>query len=70
MVRSCRTGTALRHILAVLGECRARIDIGRRFRAWIISPENEKIDAYSNSPARAWLIAIIKALIAQEDQAQ
>lgn len=51
---------------AVLPNYRARIDIGKRFRCWIISPSNAKMDAYSDSPARAWLIAIIKALIAKE----
>lgn len=50
---------------AVLPGHRARIDIGRKFRAWVITPENAKFDAYADTPARAWLIAIIKALIAE-----
>ena len=46
---------------------RARIDVGKKYRAWIITPDNEKFDAYSSNPARAWLIAILKALIAGEN---
>lgn len=55
------------HEAVLGGEYRARLDIGRRFRCWIVSPDNSKIDAYSDTPARAWLIAILNALIAQED---
>lgn len=48
---------------AVLPEWRARVDVGRRFRTWLISPNNVKIDVYSShSPARAWLLAILRAL--------
>ena len=52
---------------AVLPDHRARIDVGKKYRAWIITPDNEKFDAYSTNPARAWLIAILKALIAGEN---
>jgi hypothetical protein len=48
---------------AVLPDHRARLDVGNKYRAWIITPDNEKFDAYSTNPARAWLIAILKALI-------
>jgi hypothetical protein len=51
---------------AVLPDHRARIDVGKKYRAWIITPDNEKFDAYSPNPARAWLIAILKALIVRE----
>ena len=50
---------------AVLPGCRARIDVGRRFRAWVITEQNVKFNAYSTDPARAWLIAILKALISE-----
>jgi len=53
---------------AVLPECRARIDLGRRFRAWVITDQNVKFDAYSSNPARAWLIAILKTLISEATQ--
>jgi hypothetical protein len=52
---------------AVLPDHRARLDVGKKYRAWIITPDNEKFDAYSSNPARAWLIAILKALIADEN---
>jgi hypothetical protein len=52
---------------AVLPDHRARIDVGKKYRAWIITPDNEKFDAYSSNPARAWLIAILKALISGEN---
>ena len=51
---------------AVLPSYKARIDVGRRYRAWVISPTLKKVDAYALNPARAWLIAILKALIAEE----
>jgi hypothetical protein len=53
---------------AVLPDHRARLDYGRRFRAWVITPYNGKHDAYSTSIARALLIATIEVLIAQEDK--
>ena len=46
---------------AVLPGWRARLDIGKRFRCWVISPTNVKIDEYADNPARAWLLAIIRA---------
>jgi hypothetical protein len=52
---------------AVLPDHRARLDVGNKYRAWIITPDNEKFDAYSTNPARAWLIAILKALISGEN---
>jgi hypothetical protein len=51
---------------AVLPNHRARIDVGKKYRAWVITPDNKKFDAYSINPARAWLIAILKALIEGE----
>jgi hypothetical protein len=51
---------------AMLPGWRARIDIGRRYRAWVISPENQKNDNYADTPARAWLLASLDALIEQE----
>jgi hypothetical protein len=51
---------------AVLPDHRARLDVGNKYRAWIITPDNDKFDAYSTNPARAWLIAILKALISGE----
>ena len=51
---------------AVLPAHRARLDVGRRNRAWIVTPDNKKTDAYADTPARAWLLAILEALIAQE----
>lgn len=51
---------------AVLPEWRLRLDIGKRSRAWVISPGNQKFDAYSDNPARAPLLAILEALIAIE----
>ena len=53
---------------ALLPDHRARIDVGRRFRAWVITPSNKKNDAYSESPARAWLLCILDAIIAREGQ--
>jgi hypothetical protein len=53
---------------AVLPDHRARLDVGKKYRAWIITPDNEKFDAYSSNPARAWLIAILKALISDSKQ--
>ena len=53
---------------ALLPGCRARIDVGRRFRAWIITPENDKIDAYAENPARAYLLAVLKAYEATHDR--
>jgi hypothetical protein len=50
----------------VLPGWRVRLDIGRRNRAWVISPENQKLDEYADIPARALLLAILSALIAQE----
>jgi hypothetical protein len=52
---------------AVLPKHRARIDVGKKYRAWVITPDNKKFDAYSINPARAWLIAILKALILIEN---
>jgi hypothetical protein len=52
---------------AVLPSHRARIDVGKKYRAWVITPDNKKFDAYADSPARAWLIAIIQALILIEN---
>lgn len=46
---------------ALLPGWRARLDIGRRNRCWVISPGNEKLDAYAATPARAWLLAILRA---------
>ena len=51
---------------ALLPGWRARVDTGRRHRAWVISPENRRLDAYSESPARAWLLAILRAYEAQQ----
>lgn len=53
---------ALRLHEALLPGWRARIDVGRRFRAWEISDQNAKIDAYAENPARAWLLSILRAL--------
>jgi hypothetical protein len=55
---------------AVLPNHRARIDVGKKYRSWIITPDNKKFDAYSDTPARAWLIAILTALIEEEPHAQ
>jgi hypothetical protein len=52
---------------AVLPNHRARIDVGKKYRAWVITPDNKKFDAYADNPARAWLIAIIQALILIEN---
>lgn len=46
---------------ALLPGWRARLDIGRRRRCWMISPDNQKLDAYGLTPARAWLLAILRA---------
>ena len=46
---------------ALLPGWRARLDIGRRRRCWMISPDNQKLDAYGLTPARAWLLAVLKA---------
>ena len=46
---------------ALLPGWRARLDIGRRNRCWVISPDNRKLDAYATTPARAWLLAILRA---------
>ena len=40
---------------------RARLDIGRRNRCWLISPDNHKLDAYGMNPARAGLLATLRA---------
>lgn len=40
---------------------RARLDIGRRNRCWVISPDNQKMDAYGENPARSGLLAILRA---------
>jgi hypothetical protein len=61
------TDAALSLLASVLPGWRARIDIGRKFRAWVISEQNVKIDAYGPNPARAILLAIIRALIAQAE---
>lgn len=46
---------------ALLPGWRARLDIGCRRRCWMISPDNQKLDAYAPTPARAWLLAILRA---------
>lgn len=47
---------------ALLPGWRARIDVGtRRHRCWTVDPMNKKVDAYGSSPARAWLLAILRA---------
>ena len=40
---------------------RARLDIGRRNRCWVISPDNQKTDAYGSNPARSGFLAILRA---------
>lgn len=47
---------------------RARLDIGQRNRCWMISPGNRKLDAYSSTPARAWLLAVLRAYRSGEQQ--
>ncbi|MFN7002200.1 MAG: hypothetical protein ACK4NW_02075 [Roseinatronobacter sp.] len=50
---------------SLLPEWRARLDIGRRNRCWMIGPNNQKLDAYAETPARAGLLAILRAYRSQ-----
>ena len=45
----------------LLPDWRARLDIGKRNRCWMVGPQNQKIDAYGADPARAGLLAILRA---------
>lgn len=50
---------------ALLPRWKTRIDTGNRHRAWVLGDNGMKFDAYADNPARAWLIAILRAYRAQ-----